>query len=330
MTAVPLTPPHRLNLVILGGTGFVGSHLLPRLAVHGHSVRVLSRNRERHRELAVLPGISVHSADVYDRATLVRHLRGADAVINLVGILNETGGARFRKAHVDLTATLVAACRESGVRRLHQMSSLRAGEGQSMYLITRGEAERVVRASGLNWTIFRPSVIFGPGDGLVTRFAALLRRLPVLPLARPRARLAPVAVQDVCAAIVRALATPESVGSIYELYGPETLQLIQIVRMVRDAAGLRRLVLPLPDTLGYLQARIGELLPGTPISVDNFKSLALDSVGEQDGLAVLGIVPQRFSVALPQLLGGRHDHTALLDAARRVSGLTPEDRARLH
>jgi NADH dehydrogenase len=199
-----------------------------------------------------------------------------------------------------------------------------------MYLITRGEAERVVRASGLNWTIYRPSVIFGPGDGLVTRFAALLRRLPLLPLARPRARLAPVAVQDVCAAIVRALATPESVGSIYELYGPETLQLIQIVRMVRDAAGLRRLILPLPDTLGYLQARIGELLPGTPISVDNFKSLALDSVGEQDGLAALGIMRQRFSVALPQLLGGRHDHTTLLDAARRVSGLTPEDRARLH
>lgn len=322
------TPPRPQQLLVLGGTGFVGSHLLPCLSAQGHRVRVLSRNRERHRALAVLPGVSVHSADVYDRATLVRHLCGADAALNLVGILNESGGAGFRKVHVDLTATLVAACREAGVRRLHQMSSLRAGEGQSMYLVTRGEAERVVRASGLRWTVYRPSVIFGHGDGLVTRFLALLRRLPLLPLARPHSRLAPVAVEDVCAAIARCVQDEDSAGRILELYGPETLELIALVRMVRDAAGLRRVVLGLPDALGYLQARLGELLPGKPISVDNFRSLALDSVGTHDGLAALGIVPRRFSAALPALLHPVRQHAAQLDAARRLGGLAREDRTR--
>lgn len=329
MNTSHLTPPRPQHLVVLGGTGFVGSHLLPRLVAQGHRITLLSRNREQHRALAVLPGVSVHSADVYERGTLLSYLRGADAAINLVGILNETGGARFRKAHVDLTATLVAACREAGVRRLHQMSSLRAGEGKSMYLVTRGEAERVVRASGLQWTIYQPSVIFGHGDGLVTRFAALLKRLPVLPLARARSKLAPVAVEDVCAAIVQCVQDPASIAQRYELYGPEQLELIRIVRMVAAAAGLRRLVIPLPDALGYLQARIGELLPGKPISVDNFKSLALDSVGSADGLAALGITAQRFSARLPELLHPRHGHAVLLDAARHRSGLAPADRGKL-
>lgn len=329
MSDIRYVAPRPQRLVVLGGTGFVGGHLLPRLVAQGHRVRVLSRNRERHRELAVLPGVSVHSADVYDRGVLLAHLRGADAAINLVGILNESGGARFRKAHVDLTATLVSACREAGVKRLHQMSSLRAGEGTSMYLVTRGEAERVVRASGLHWTIYRPSVIFGAGDGLVTRFLALLRLLPVLPLARPHSRLAPVAVEDVAAAILRGVEDAGCVGQVLELYGPDTYELVSLARMIRDLAGLKRLVLPLPDALGYLQARVGEWLPGKPISVDNFRSLALDSVGQYDGLARLGIVPRRFANRLPELLHRRHGHAALLDAARRVSGLPPEQRAQL-
>ena len=312
-------PVRPQRLLILGGTGFVGSHLVPRLAADDHAITLLSRNRERHRNLAVLPRVRILNADPYDRATLTAHLRNADAAINLVGILNETGGARFRRAHVELTATLVAACREAGVGRLHQMSSLRAGEGRSQYLITRGEAEAVVRASGLAWTIYRPSVIFGPGDGLVSRFAALLRIAPVLPLARPRARLAPVAVADVSEAIARAVADRATTGRAFELYGPETLTLIEIVRAVRDAMGLHRLILPLPDALGRVQARLGEFLPGKPISRDNFLSLLLDSAGREDGLAALGIRAQPFRAALPALL---HDHgrQARYDAARAGAG----------
>lgn len=291
------------QLVILGGTGFVGSHLLPRLSADGHRIVLLSRNREQHRELGVLPGVTIRSADVHDDDTLRRHLVGADAVINLVGILNPRGRHTFQRTHVELTRRLIAACHAGGVRRLHQMSSLKAGQGLSQYLKTRGEAEVLVKASGLEWTIYQPSVIFGAGDGLVSRFAALLRRMPVLPLARAKARMAPTFVGDVAEAIARCVGS-DKLGRrrSFELYGPEVLTLGEIVRKIRAAAGLRTPIIALPDSLGRLQAQFAELLPGKPFSLDNFRSLRTDSVGEVDGYAALGIVPQAFSRWLPVLL----------------------------
>jgi uncharacterized protein YbjT (DUF2867 family) len=291
------------QLVILGGTGFVGSHLLPRLVADGHRIVLLSRNREQHRELGVLPGVSVRSANVYDDDALRRHLVGADAVINLVGILNPRGAHTFQRTHVELTRRLIAACHASGVPRLHQMSSLKAGQGLSHYLKTRGEAEALVKASALDWTIYQPSVIFGAGDGLVSRFAALLRRMPLLPLARAKARMAPTFVGDVAEAIARCVDS-DKLGQrhSFELYGPEVLTLGEIVRKIRAAANLRTPIIALPDSLGRLQAQFAELLPGKPFSLDNFRSLRTDSVGKVDGYAALGIVPQPFSAWLPVLL----------------------------
>jgi uncharacterized protein YbjT (DUF2867 family) len=291
------------QLVILGGTGFVGSHLLPRLAADGHRIVLLSRNREQHRELTVLPGVTICSADVYDDDTLRRHFVGADAVINLVGILNPRGPYTFQRTHVELTRRLIAACHASGVQRLHQMSSLKAGQGLSQYLKTRGEAEVLTKASGLDWTIYQPSVIFGAGDGLVTRFAALLRRMPVLPLARAQSRMAPTFVGDVAEAIARCVGS-DKLGRrrSFELYGPEVLTLGEIVCKIRAAAGLRTPIIALPDSLGRLQAQFAELLPGKPFSLDNFRSLRTDSVGKVDGYAALGIVSQPFSPWLPVLL----------------------------
>lgn len=291
------------QLVILGGTGFVGSHLVPRLAADGHRIVLLSRNRERHRALGVLPGVSVRSADVYDDDALRRQLAGADAAINLIGILNPGGLHTFQRAHVELARRLVAACTSAGVPRLHQMSSLKAGQGLSQYLKTRGEAEALVKASALDWTIYQPSVIFGAGDGLVSRFAALLRRAPVLPLARAGARMAPTWVGDVAEAIARCVGS-DSLGRrrSFELYGPEVLTLGEIVRRIRDGAGLRTPILALPDALGRVQAQVAEYLPGKPFSLDNFRSLRTDSVGKHDGYAALGIVPRAFSAGLPALL----------------------------
>ncbi len=290
------------HLVILGGTGFVGSHLVPRLAADGHRIVLLSRNREQHRELGVLPGVSVRSADVYNDDALRGQLVGADAVINLIGILNAGGKHTFQRAHVELTRRLIAACQASGVQRLHQMSSLKAGQGLSQYLKTRGEAEVLVRASTLNWTIYQPSVIFGAGDGLVSRFAALLRRMPVLPLARAGARMAPTHVGDVAEAIARCVDSERLDQRSYELYGPEVLTLGEIVHKIREAAGLHTPIIALPDSLGRLQAQFAELLPGKPFSLDNFRSLRTDSVGKVDGYAALGIVPQPFTPWLPVLL----------------------------
>lgn len=292
------------KIVLLGATGFVGRHLVPRLHADGHTLTVLSRNRERHRELGVLPRARVVSADVYDRSVLATHLAGADAAINLVGILNEAGsdGSGFRKAHVELTETLIDACTAAGVPRLLQMSALRAGEGESFYLKTRGEAEAKVTASPLAWTLFRPSVIFGEGDGLFFRFAQLLRLAPMLPLARADAKFAPVHVGDVGEAFARALVHPHTIGRSYELAGPATITLGELVRWTGRMTGRPRPVIGLPDALGLVQARVGEWLPGKPISRDNFRSLKLDSVAREDGLAMLGIVATPMEAVMPSLL----------------------------
>ncbi|WP_448099007.1 complex I NDUFA9 subunit family protein [Luteibacter yeojuensis] len=291
------------RIVILGGTGFVGGSLVPRLAADGHELLLLSRNREGHRHSAVGRNVKVTSADIYDSPTLRRHIAGADAVIHLVGILNESGRNTFARVYPELTRLVVGACKDTGVHRLHLMSSLKAGQGHSGYLRARGEAEALVKASTLDWTIYEPSTIFGPGDGLVSRFDRLLRVAPVVPLPRPQAKMAPVYVGDVAEAIARAVGDPSSVLRTYELYGPETWTLIDIVRAIRDARGRRRAVLPMPDALGRLQARVAQFVPGKPFTPDNFRSLLTDSVGQVDGLAQLGIDPQRFSAWLPRLLG---------------------------
>lgn len=294
-----------LNIVVLGGTGFVGRRLVTRLHADGHRIRVLSRNRDRKRELGVLPRVRIDNCDVHDPIALTRALAGADAAINLVGILNEKGsdGSGFRKAHVELTEKLIAACKASGIARLLQMSALRAGEGSSHYLRTRAEAEARVRDSRLAWTIFRPSVIFGPGDGLFFRFADLLDMAPVLPLARSDARFAPVYIVDVAEAFARSLVHPHSIGHTYEVFGPRVTALKDLVRWTAELKGLKRWIIGLPDALGKLQARVGEWLPGKPISRDNFRSLLLDSVGTRDGLGELGIVATPMELVVPAMLG---------------------------
>ncbi|KAG9607998.1 hypothetical protein KCV01_g4723, partial [Aureobasidium melanogenum] len=304
------------RIVILGGTGFVGGSLVPRLAADGHSILLLSRNRQARRHATVGRNVSVATADVYDPPTLRRHIAGADAVINLVGILNESRRDTFERAHVTLTRLVVDACRDTGVHRLHQMSALKAGQGLSKYLRTRGEAEALVKSSTLDWTIYQPSTIFGPGDGLVSRFDALLRMAPVMPLPRPNAKIAPVFVGDVAEAIARAVAEPSvSLLHTFELYGRETWTLIDLVRAIRDARGRRRLVLPMPDSLGRLQAELAQFAPGKPFTPDNYRTLRTDSVGKVDGLAQLGITPQSLSAWLPRLLG-KPERQRRLDEAR--------------
>lgn len=295
-----MNPQH---LVVLGGAGFVGSHLLPRLVADGHRVTALSRNRERRRALAVLPGVRIASVDVHDPAALRRALEGADAAINLVGIRAPRGAQTFKRVHVELVRELIAACRDAGVPRLHHVSALKAGQGLSKYLKTRGEGEALVKAAPLDWTIYQPGLTFGEGDALVTRFATLLRRVPLLPIARAQSRIAPCHVDDLVEAITRCVATP-ALGrrQSFELYGPEVLSFGDMIRAIGRAAGVRTPILPLPDGLGRLEAQLAELLPGKPFTLDEFRSLRTDAVGKQDGFAALGIVPQPFTPWLPRLV----------------------------
>jgi NADH dehydrogenase len=308
------------RIAILGGSGFVGRALVERLVGDGHAVTVFSRNLGRHLDRQLPQGAVAHDCDVYSVAALTRALRDSDAqvAINLVGILNEPGdsGRGFHRAHVELTQGLILACREAGVQRLLQMSALNSGRGRSHYLASRGAADALVKASGLDWTIFQPSVIFGHGDGLFCRFAALLKLAPVLPLARTGTKFAPVYLGDVVEAFCRALDDPKSIHQTYELYGPDIYTLRQIVQMTARRLGLRRMVIGLPDVLGRLQGWAFDFVPAKPFSSDNYRSLLTDSVGGIDGLHRLDITPTAVTAILPEILGHDDDRQARLDRYR--------------
>lgn len=310
-----------MKITILGGTGFVGRVLIGRLAQDGHAVTLLSRNASAHLVRLLPPGTHLVTGDVYDPDFLKAQFAGADAVVNLVGILNESGdnGRGFQRAHVTLTKLVVAACQLAGVTRLLQMSSLNAGRGESHYLKSRGEAEAVVKASDLAWTIFQPSVIFGQGDGFFCRFASLLKISPMLPLARATAKFAPVYVGDVVDAMIFALNERRAVGQTYELYGSEVFTLAELVRMTARQLGLKRLIIPLPDALGRIQGLVFDFVPGKPFSSDNFRSLKTDSVGAVDGLHQLGIEPTRIGQQLPLILGSPREKQSRYDRYRRGS-----------
>lgn len=296
------------KFLILGGTGFVGTALTHRLARAGHSIVLPSRSPSRHPDLAVLPRVRLVAADIHDSATLTRLAAGVDVVVNLVGILNEKGhnGQGFVHAHTRLTQKVLDACHANGIRRLLHMSSLRAHtDAPSHYLRSKGAAEQLIVAGArdLAWTILRPSVIFGRHDSLTNRFADLLTLLPTLPLARVGARFAPVHVADVVEAMVRSLDLPASQGAIYELGGPQIVTLGELVQYVAMVTHKRRWVFGIPDWVGYCQALVFEYLPGKILSVDNFRSLGLDSVPQSDGFARLGIQPSTMAQVVPHYLG---------------------------
>lgn len=302
-----------VSCCVLGGSGFVGSRLVAHLANTGHAVTVPTRNPARCRHLRLLPTVRVVHADIHAPGVLEQILRGADAVINLVGILNEAGrdGAGFRRAHVELTRRVIEACRAAGAGRLIQVSALNAAgpdvanPATSHYLRSKGEAEALVRASGLRWTILQPSVIFGPGDSFLNRFAGLLRLVPVaFPLAMADARFTPVHVDDVVEAIARTVGDPATAGRTYQLCGPDSFTLRELVRMVASTLGLRRRIIGLPRPLSRLQAAVMDFVPGKPFSTDNYRSLLTDSVGSTDGLRELGIQPRPLQPNLAGALGG--------------------------
>lgn len=293
------------TVAVLGGSGFVGRTLVARLLAQGHRVSVLTRDAQTRTRVPA--DATLLAGDVFDAAFLREAFDGADAVINLVGILNERGddGRGFHKIYVELAEGVIAAMQTTGPRRLLQMSALHAGDGESHYLKARGEAEARVRASTLDWTLFRPSVIAGPGDGLFCRFAQLLRFAPGLPLGGADVRFQPVWVGDVADAFVRALDDDATIGRSYDLVGPEVMTLGGIVKLTARTKGWTRFVLPLPGALGRLQAEVGEHLPGKPISRDNWRSLQRDSTSDDNGLPALGIAPTDVRAKLPEILGVR-------------------------
>lgn len=302
------------NILVLGGTGFIGSYLAARLISLGRRVVAPTRRRNRARPLILLPTIDVVEADIHDDATLARLVAGQDAVINLVGILNGTG-PRFARAHVELPRRLIAACERAGVRRLLHVSALGAdSNGPSMYLRSKGDGEAVVRAArDFQTTIFRPSVVFGRGDRFLTRFADLARVMPVLPLGGAGARLQPVWVEDVTAAIANALEAEEAYGRTYDLCGPRIYTLGELASLSARASGHPRRVIALGHGAARVVARLMELLPGEPlVSRDNLDSLRVDAIASQQPYVAppeLGFRPTPLELEAAIYLGGASPQT---------------------
>jgi uncharacterized protein YbjT (DUF2867 family) len=297
-------------LTIFGGTGFIGRYVVSRLAERGARLRVISRSPVTHghhlQPLGRVDQIVVQSVDFDSEAALQRALAGAAGVVNLIGILYETGRQSFAEVHGALPGRIAAAARAEGVARMVQISAIGADPASaSAYARSKAEGERRVRDAFPAATVLRPSIVIGPEDSFFNRFAALARISPALPLiGGGRTRFQPVYVGDVAQAVVAALEREDCRGRIYELGGPQTYSFAELMRYMLKVVGRRRLLLSLPFSLAKFQARFFELLPEPPLTRDQVALLEIDNVVAADmpGLQALGITPTPMELIVPQYL----------------------------
>ena len=300
------------NVLVLGGSGFVGRQVCEQLARLGWRITVPTRRAVHAASVQSLPGLTVIEASVHSQADLARLMPGHDAVVNLVAVLHGDE-ARFEQVHVDLPANSAQAMEAAGVHRLVHVSALGAdAQGPSMYQRSKARGEAVLRSAGLALTVLRPSVIFGAEDKFLNLFADLQAVLPFMPLAGSGTRFQPVWVGDVARAVVACLQNPDTMGQTYELCGPDVLTLGELVHRAGQWAGVNhgqgRPVIGLPMWMGWLQAAAMELAPGEPLmSRDNLASMKVDNVatGQLPGLQALGIAPAAAAGVAPAYLGHR-------------------------
>jgi len=272
------------SICVLGGTGFVGHSIVRRLAKAGYRVKVLTRHRERARELLVLPTVEMVEVDIFERQCLEKQFKGMDAVINLVGILNELDNKtrNFQTVHVKLARLVVDACQSNKIKRLLHMSAINAdaNRGSSRYLRSKGEAENIIHTTNkLYVTTFRPSIIFGPEDNFLNRFSRIINMMPAflpIPVACGRSMMQPIYVEDVSRAFLNALDDKDTFSQRYNLCGPKQYSLAQIVAYVAELHGRKRKVIALGETLSRLQS----LFLGNMLTGDNILSLRTPAVCE--------------------------------------------------
>lgn len=286
------------KVLVLGGSGFVGRHVVAALARAGHSITVPTRRWSHAKHLLTWPQVTVRELDVTNPTTLQAVVRGHDVVIHLIAVLHGDE-ARFERLHVELPVVVAQACVQARVPHLVHMSALGAdAEGPSMYQRSKGRGElalaEIAKASGLRLTVLRPSVIFGSDDRFINLFARMQKVVPLVPLAGAHARFQPVWVQDVAQAVGLVVQRQDLQGRTYELGGPEVLTLADLVRHAGRWAGCPRPIAPLPQAVAWMQALLMELAPGEPLmSRDNLASMQRDNVLSHalPGLPDLGLGP---------------------------------------
>lgn len=297
-------------ITVYGGSGFVGRHLIRRLAKTGARVRAAVRQPNLAgylKPMGDVGQIAPVQANIRYENSLIRALEGADRVVNLIGILHETGPQKFDIVQVQGAGAIARAAKAAGVRKLVHVSAIGADENSpSHYARSKALGEALVREHFPSATIIRPSVIFGPEDNFFNRFAAMARLLPMLPLiGGGKTRFQPVYVGDVAAAIQRALNDPSTDGKTYELGGPRVYNFKELLQLVLAETGRRRLLAPLPFWVARLQAWFLQLLPHPLLTVDQVRLLEHDNVVSDGALTLsdLGVTqPSSVELILPTYL----------------------------
>lgn len=301
-----------MNVLVIGGTGFIGREIVGKLVQAGHRVHVPTRRYVHGRPLMVYPTVTLFEADIHDDAQLDDLVKGCDVVVNLVGVLHSRPGnpygSDFDRAHVQLPGRIAKACVRHGAKQLIHVSALGASEqGPSGYARSKAAGEQAVRqalaGSQTTFTIFRPSVVFGRDDQFMNMFAKLARFFPVLPLAGASAKLQPIFVGDVAQAVVRVIGLSLAAGKTYDLAGPRAYTLGELVRLASVWSGHPRHVVNMPMSIGRMQATLFEMLPGQPImSRDNLDSLKVDNVSDRPMDPDLNLVPTPLESVAPSYL----------------------------
>lgn len=312
-------------VTVFGGSGFVGGQVVRALAKAGHRVRVAVRQPNlayRMRMLGDVGQIEVVQANVRNPASIARALDGAEACVNLVGVLWETGRQKFQSIHVMAAQNVAQAAAKAGVQRLVHMSALGANaDSASKYFRTKAEGEAAVRAAFPGATVIRPSLIFGVDDKFFNKFAQIAALSPIMPLVGGDSRVQPVFVADVAAVVAKAAVSPAAVGVTYELGGPAVYTMREILQLILTETGRARPLAPLPwpiaSLLGSLGDIQGSIIPWTPpLTSDQVEMLKTDNVAEHGlpGLAEAGVIGTAVEAVVPTYLyryrkGGQYAET---------------------